>query len=221
MVKDLVSGDTYHHGSLRKALLEAAQAQISEEGSQSLNLSKLARQVGVSQPAVYRHFANKQALVFSLVDQGFSLLIQYLAIAEDSANLNDMSVDSYQPPDDLIRGIEAIVQAYVDFALDHRELARLMFSLKERATEPALYQISKQAAAPIFRLVAIGQQRYGLKVDTAEHAVRLMWSMMHGFAALLMDEQLPYVTQTPGELTAHVGATARLLHSGLFGVGQA
>ncbi|MEM9904388.1 MAG: WHG domain-containing protein [Cyanobacteria bacterium P01_D01_bin.44] len=211
-----MSGDTYHHGYLREALLQAAQAQIAAEGSQSLNLSKLARQLRVSQPAVYRHFANKQALVFSLVEQGFVLLIQRLEIAAETVSLAALSAKREQPPDDLIKGIEGITQAYIDFVLEHRELARLMFSLKERATEPGLHKLLKQAALPLFQLVDVGQQRYGLKVDSHEQAVRLMWATMHGLAVLLMDEQLPYVTQTPGEIAVHAAATARLLHDGLF-----
>ena len=76
---------TYHHGHLREALLQAAQSQIEAEGAHSLNLSKLARQLKVSQPAAYRHFANKQALIFSLVEQGFTLLIQHLEMATKSS----------------------------------------------------------------------------------------------------------------------------------------
>ena len=210
-----MSSDTYHHGHLREALLQAAQSQISKEGSQALNLSKLARQLGVSQPAVYRHFANKQALVFSLVEQGFISLIGQLEIATEKISLADMSSKD-KHSEGLIKGIEAIVQAYIDFVLENRELARLMFSLKERATEPQLYKLSKQAASSLFQLVEIGQQRYGLRVDDSAQAVRLMWATMHGLAVLLMDEQLPFVTQTPGEIAVHAAATARLLHDGLF-----
>ncbi len=140
-----VSKESYHHGHLREALLQAAQSQIETEGAQALNLSKLAREVGVSQPAVYRHFASKQALVFSLVEHGFRLLIQYLENATDAIAVAADSADVESPPDVVLQGIEGITHAYVAFALEHRELARLMFSLKERATEPTLYQISKQA----------------------------------------------------------------------------
>lgn len=212
-----MSERSYHHGHLRDALLRAAQAQIAAEGSQSLNLSKLARQLGVSQPAAYRHFANKQALIFSLVKLGFEQLIEQLRAAAETIDLSmeqQKGKDAVQ--DDLCLGIKAIAQAYIAFTLEHRELARLMFSLKERATEPDLYEISKQAATPLFQLVYAGQQRYGLKVDSPEHAVRLMWSTMHGLAVLLMDEQLPYVTQTPGEIEVHTAAIARILYDGLF-----
>lgn len=211
-----MSSDTYHHGHLREALLEAALSQIADDGSQALNLSKLARQVGVSQPAVYRHFANKQALIFSLVEHGFRLLIQQLGTAAESVSLTTIAETMKQSPEDLRQGIEAIAQAYITFALENRELARLMFSLKERATEPTLYSISKQAASPLFQLVAAGQEHYGLKVKSAEQAVRLMWATMHGLAVLLMDEQLPYVTKTPGEISVHTEAIARLLYEGLF-----
>ncbi len=215
-----MSKESYHHGHLREALLQAAQSQIETEGAQALNLSKLARQVGVSQPAVYRHFSSKQALVFSLVEDGFRLLIQCLENATDAIAVATESADVESSPDVLLHGIEGITHAYVVFALEHRELARLMFSLKERATEPTLYQISKQAAAPLFQLANAGQQRYGLKVESPEQAVRLMWATMHGLAVLLMDEQLPYVTQTPGQIEVHTVAIATLLYGGLFSLPQ-
>lgn len=192
--------------------MEAAIAQIEAEGAQALNLSKLARQLGVSQPAVYRHFSNKQALVFCLVERGFELLIQALQQATDAVAA---STSDSQDDDSLVR-LQAIVAAYVAFALEHTELARLMFSLKERATDPALYKISKQAALPLFQLVEDVQQRNGVKDEDAGQAVRLMWATMHGLAMLLMDEQLPGVTQTPGQVAVHVEAIARMLHGGLF-----
>ncbi|MEN8443785.1 MAG: TetR/AcrR family transcriptional regulator [Cyanobacteria bacterium J06555_13] len=210
-----MSSDTYHHGHLREALLQAAQDQIAAEGYQSLNLSKLARQLNVSQPAVYRHFASKQALVFSLVAEGFMLLSQRLETAAESVSMAALPANR-EPSDSLIKGIEAIAQTYIDFVLEHRELARLMFSLKERATEPELYKVSKRAAATLFQWVDVGQQCYGLKVRSAEQAVRLIWATIHGLAVLLMDEQMPYVTQTPGEIAVHAAATARMLRDGLF-----
>ncbi|MBE9032030.1 TetR/AcrR family transcriptional regulator [filamentous cyanobacterium LEGE 11480] len=208
-----VSIRSYHHGHLRDALLTAALAQISEEGAQALNLSKLARQVGVSQPAVYRHFANKQALTFSLVELGFERLLAQLQVVTPSLSPTETPTED-QP--DLRTAIAAIAQTYIRFALENRELARLMFSLKERATEPILYKVSKQAAGPLFLIVKAGQARYGLKVQSPEQAVRLMWSTMHGLAVLLMDEQLPYVTQTPGEIEVHTTAIAQMLFEGLF-----
>lgn len=202
-----MSSESYHHGNLREALLKAAQQQIEIEGAQALNLSKLARELGVSQPAVYRHFANKQSLIFSLVEQGFELLAQRVQGATESVKNTE--------EEQVLERLKAIAQAYVYFALEYRELARLMFSLKERATDPSLYKVSKQAASPLFQLVNMAQQRDQFAGDDVEEAVRLLWSTIHGLAVLLMDEQMPKVTQSEA-IMRQVDATAQLLWKGLF-----
>lgn len=199
-----VSSESYHHGYLREALIEAALQQIQSEGASALNLSKLARQCGVSQPAVYRHFANKQALSFSLVQWGFEMLIQRL------------QATTQPEQEETLTSIKGLAQAYLQFTLEHTELARMMFSLKERVTDPILHGISKQAAGPLYQIVTIAQERQTLKGDDVDQAVRLIWASIHGLAMLLMDEQMPYVTQTPGAIEVHLDAIAQLLHDGLF-----
>ena len=203
-----MSPESYHHGNLREALLKSAQQQIAVEGAQALNLSKLARELGVSQPAVYRHFASKQALIFSLVEQGFELLTQRLQEATESVEKNES--------DEVLEKLKAIAQAYVYFALEYRELARLMFSLQERATDPSLYKVSKQAASSLFELVGEAQRSAWFEGDDMEEAVRLLWSTIHGLAMLLMDGQMPQVTQSSEAITKQIDATAQLLRKGLF-----
>ena len=60
----------YHHGNLRAALLESAERTLSQSGASELSLRELARQVGVSHAAPRRHFADKQALLDALAEDG-------------------------------------------------------------------------------------------------------------------------------------------------------
>ncbi len=53
----------YHHGDLRRTLLRIARDQIAESGAHAVSLASLARLAGVSQPAPYRHFADRDALL--------------------------------------------------------------------------------------------------------------------------------------------------------------
>ena len=112
--------------------------------------------------------------------------------------------------------IRAIAKAYVEFALNNPEIARLMFSMKERTTEPALLNASKTAAVPIFRIVEAARSCDTLRNNDVEQAVRIIWATIHGLAMLLMDEQIPSVTQSPDKLSEYIEATARTLHMGLF-----
>jgi AcrR family transcriptional regulator len=199
-----VNIEKYHHGHLREALIDGAYQQIEQEGAITLNLSKLAQKIGVSQPAVYRHFPNKQALAISVAQRGFEQLTEALQKTTQKVE------------NDAFESIRAIAQAYVEFALNHPEIARLMFSMKERVTEPVLQNASKAAAVPLFRLVETAKHCDRLRDHNVEQAVRIMWAAIHGLAMLLMDEQIPSVTQSPDALSEHIEATARALHIGLF-----
>lgn len=196
--------EKYHHGHLREALIDEAFKQIEQEGAIALNLSKLAQKIGVSQPAVYRHFPNKQALAISVAQRGFDRLAARLQQAT-----RPVQSDSFE-------GIKVIANAYVAFALNHTEVARLMFSMKERMTEPALYNASKSAAVPLFDIVESAKRCDSLRNQDVEKTVRIIWAAIHGLAMLLMDEQMPFVTQSQRELSEHIEATARALYLGLF-----
>jgi AcrR family transcriptional regulator len=199
-----VNIEKYHHGHLREALIDEAFKQIEQEGAIALNLSKLAQKIGVSQPAVYRHFPNKQALAISVAQRGFDRLAARLQQATQA-----VQSDSFE-------GIKVIANAYVAFALNHTEIARLMFSMKERMTEPALYNASKSAAVPLFNIVESAKRCDSLRNQDVERTVRIIWAAIHGLAMLLMDEQMPFVTQSQSELSEHIEATARALYLGLF-----
>ncbi len=199
-----MSSEKYHHGHLHEALLDEACKQVAKGGGLALNLSELARSTGVSQPAVYRHFASKRALMMSVAQRGFEQLAEALQQATQLVQ------------DDTFEIIRAIAEAYVAFALENPELVRLMFSLKERVTEPALQNISKTAAIPLFRLVEAAKYRDGLRNQDVEQTVRIIWATIHGLAVLLMDEQMPFITDMPSEISVHIKATARTLHIGLF-----
>jgi AcrR family transcriptional regulator len=202
----MVNSEPYHHGHLREALIDGACQQIEQEGAIALNLSKLAQSIGVSQPAVYRHFPNKQALAMAVAQRGLEQLA------------NALQNTTQRVERDAFDGIRAIAEAYVDFALTHSELTRMMFSMKERTTEPALQTASKAAAMPLFRLVEAAKCRNALRNQESdvEQTVRIVWAAIHGLAMLLMDDQMPSVTASPEALATHIEATARAIHTGLF-----
>ncbi len=96
----------YHHGNLRKALLERAAEVIAESGIEALSLRALARDLGVSHAAPRAHFADRQALLGELAKEGFRLCVDAMRAGADAAG-----------PDPVAR-YRALGRSYVQFALD-------------------------------------------------------------------------------------------------------
>ncbi|MEM8857974.1 MAG: TetR/AcrR family transcriptional regulator [Chloroflexota bacterium] len=201
-----MSSKKYHHGNLREALLTAAIDQIKQEGADSLNLSKLSRTIGVSQPAAYRHFANKQDLTINVGIYGYQLMQAKIETA----------LSQFDERTPIIQIMEAHAQAYVAFILENPELSRLMFSLEERVSNPDLYAASKSIATVLYGIVEAAQKEGALQNGDIDDTVRVIWSAIHGNAILLIDEQLPRVTADEQNIPRLVQEVVRVLVAGLF-----
>ena len=108
---------TYHHGNLRAALLARAEEALA--AGEDLSLRELARRAGVSHAAPRRHFADKQALLDALAEDGFERLGALLASAAVG--------------EDFSARLLGFARAYVGFAVEHAALLELMFAGKHRS----------------------------------------------------------------------------------------
>lgn len=106
----------YHHGSLRAALLTAAERTLREQGAEQVTLRELARQAGVSHGAPSRHFRDRQTLLQALAAVGFARLGDGIAAAIG------------RPGQDFAARLRAAATAYVRFALDNTALLELMMA---------------------------------------------------------------------------------------------
>ncbi|WP_237669513.1 TetR/AcrR family transcriptional regulator [Rhodococcus sp. BS-15] len=109
--------ERYHHGDLRKVLLDEAERSIAHGGVDALSLRQLARDVGVSHGAPARHFRDKQALLDALALHGFE-------------ELNRRMVAAATGPGELMARFRAVARAYLGFAVEHPELLDVMYSTK-------------------------------------------------------------------------------------------
>jgi len=124
----------YHHGHLREALLRAAESTLETGGVQSISLRELSRELGVSQGAPRRHFADKQALLDALAIRGFE---QFDATLKRAAGKRGQ---------DFKARVTKLARAYVGFALKHPALLSLMFEAKQRPDAPReLLEASERA----------------------------------------------------------------------------
>ena len=172
----------YHHGDLRRALLDQGAAVLAERGVGALSLRDLARRVGVSATAPYHHFKGKAELVQALADDALAALDAALDAADAAAEAQGGGAGAR---------LSAQGVAYVLFAVDHPERFRLAFrpemgdpfaGMAETGTLPD-DTVGFRHLVRVVRDLVPGPER---QMTTAIGA----WSAAHGLAALLVDGPL-------------------------------
>ena len=169
----------YHHGNLRAALLESAERTLSQSGASELSLRELARQVGVSHAAPRRHFADKQALLDALAEDGFERLGESLRNAMTAAG------------DEFDARLLAFAHAYVHFATRHAALLELMFSVKHRpgAADSLRASADRAFEAPL-ALITEGQAKGEVVAGEPERVAAVAWAALQGLAAMVNSQML-------------------------------
>lgn len=171
--------DRYHHGDLRRALLEEALRTIQAGGAADLTLRAVGERLGVSRTALYRHFSDKQALLAAVGREGFRTLRLALAEAWEQHGRG-------RP------GFEAMGLAYVRFAVTHPAHYRVMFGgfLASSGKDAELVAEAK-AAFQVLVTSLVEQQQQGLvRPDDPQLLARFIWALVHGIAMLAIDGQL-------------------------------
>lgn len=173
MTKNAAADETrgYHHGDLRGHLLRLAREHVASGGAETLSLSALARRAGVSQPAPYRHFASREALLEVIAEESFDALRQ--ALEEAMAGK------------DAGQAIEALSLAYVRFGETNVHLYRLMFA--SRITPDAKagggLDTAANAALDVLR-GALAHAAASADQAALERQVYSTWAKLHGLVML-------------------------------------
>lgn len=177
----------YHHGDLRKALIEAAEAELGEKGVEGFTLRGCAKRVGVSHAAPAHHFKDANALLTALAAEGF----QRFAAA--------MRKRQAKAADARGRLIGAGL-GYIDFALANPALFRLMFSSSRpdfsdemlKGAGLVSFEILTEAVRDVYGSDS-GEDRDGMLNVAAS------WSIVHGLAELLLAGRMPFLTNMAGD----------------------
>jgi AcrR family transcriptional regulator len=160
---------TYHHGNLRREILDAALATIAESGPTALSLRDLARRAGVSHAAPAHHFGDKAGLLTAIATEGYERL---------GAALRQAAPE----------GFLAVGVAYIEFAISHPAHFTVMF-------EPGLFHEDDRALRDARRettgllygpAATEFPDRDTLRVGIAG------WSFAHGFASLWLTGNLQH-----------------------------
>jgi AcrR family transcriptional regulator len=171
---------TYHHGDLRKTLLDTATAIIRIGGVESLSIRKLADQVGVSRTAPYHHFKDKNELLCAIAEQGF--LLQDQAVKKIPTQYPSLAPAAL---------FEQYVLAYIRFANEQPETYDLMFGReiwKTGTPTESLKVISKSS----FRIWVewIEELKEKNLFNQEEPTLRIAqasWAALHGLCRLFND----------------------------------
>lgn len=174
----VTTSSSYHHGSLREALLDAAVDLVVEQGSDALSLRELARRAGVSSAAPYRHFPDKDALVRGVIARGYQRFDQALARAVKS-----------QAKEPALRAVQQLGVAYVRFAARNPNLFRLIFSPlgQDSGQDAELDQARRKASEHLPRALMRLQSEGIATSSSVEELTELAWALVHGVAVLHLD----------------------------------
>ena len=173
-----MSTSSYHHGDLRNALLGAAERILDADVASTISLRALAREVGVSHAAPYKHFASQDELRTELARRW---MVDFIDAQEHAVTGTDAGADL------LAAGL-----AYVDWAAEHPFRFALVF-------DPALNrgtgagQLATQAARHeqlLQHLVAAAIQA-GVLTGPVEVTGQWLWAVVHGLATLVILGQVP------------------------------
>jgi AcrR family transcriptional regulator len=154
--------EPYHHGNLRRVLVDAALAEIADRGPTEMSMRELARRAGVSHAAPAHHFGDKAGLLTAIAVEGFERLTAALRSANERGGFAEVGL------------------AYIAFAVDHPAHFDVMYHPDlYRTDDPAVLE-ARDAAAQL--LYGPAQEAYP---DRDAFRVGIAgWSFAHGFASL-------------------------------------
>jgi AcrR family transcriptional regulator len=182
----------YHHGDLRRALVDAALAIVTDEQDWAFSLREVARRAGVSHAAPYNHFADRNDLLSAVAALGFERLRDGMRAAINGA-------------EDPIAELLASGRAYVRLGIKNPALYRLMFgpalASSETGERPTLAREAGAEAREVLKGIILRGARSGAFAVAANDKRDLLaatlsaWSMVHGLTLLIIDtlqgEKLP------------------------------
>ncbi|MEI6833848.1 MAG: TetR/AcrR family transcriptional regulator [bacterium] len=190
---------SYHHDGLREAVLEKTLLFLRDHPVQDLSMREIARDLGVSHMAPYRHFASKEDILAALIENGFRQLTAKFQESDQKGTL--IYPETFY----------AHVKAYVQFFLKNPDVARLMFTSGyfDKGDFTGVHDAGHDAFSCLTRLVQRGQKEGFIGETQNLYMVSFMiWSSVHGASVLIFEKQFQEIDQAPD---VDVGAFTRFL----------
>lgn len=196
----------YHHPDLERALVDAAIRTIREQGIDALTLRDVGAQLGVSRTALYRHFADKSALLARVALEGFRIFHRALRSAVDDARARGADP------------MEEMGAAYIHFAVANASHYKTMFSGAFGGWEQYPDLIAEGDAAFNVLLNTIEEEQAAARIAPTHDPLKLahiVWAGVHGIATLGMSGHLDPHGASNSDLKELARFHSRILLSGL------
>ncbi|MGA1192875.1 MAG: TetR/AcrR family transcriptional regulator [Kiritimatiellia bacterium] len=192
---------SYHHGDLRKALVDAAATLAAEHGPESVSLREVAKRAGVSHAAPYHHFAGKADLLHAVGMEGLRLMNEEMEQARRK---------KYKKPADRLSGLG---MAYIRFAVTYPHYFKAIF----RGARPdrSLPDDENLGLRNFDALVEVVQECLGERGRPSKRAECLVlsaWAIVHGMASLGVEQafdQTPFAGRKIEQLAELVTRTTQ------------
>jgi AcrR family transcriptional regulator len=191
--------DRYHHGDLRRALLDEAVRTIQKDGVEALTLRTIGVRLGVSRTALYRHFADKRALLSAVATEGFRLLREQLVDAWGSGGVS---------------GFDAMGVAYIRFAIANPSHYRVMFGgfVDSAPRDEDLTREGTAAFNALVNAIVALQKEGAARKDDPVQLARFIWAAVHGISMLIIDGQFRHLQSQFDDL---IHFAVERLHTGV------
>ena len=160
-------------GTSRDDIIDVSRAIIEDEGVEQLTIRRIAETIHRTQPAVYQHFASKDAILAAVVMEGFTALSERLKRAARGEKAS----------------LIALANAYVRFGVERPKLYDVMFVGPPAITfaDPAATPMPAQTA---FHILATAVEESGVEPAQVETATEVVWAALHGLVMLSITKRL-------------------------------
>lgn len=178
----------YHHPDLRNQLVQSAITFLKKNRVEDLSLRGIARELGVSHMAPYRHFSTKEDLLAAVIEDGF---LKLTTMFDEVAKQEDQSFKA------LFTGLG---KTYVQFVVKFSDQARLMFSgmTCDPKKHPGAHVAGETAFGRLVHLIEAGKKAgYINENDDTYMQSFMVWSSVHGTAMLLIENQFSMIEGAP------------------------
>ena len=181
--------NAYHHGDLRRALIDAAVEALAETGPSALSLRAVAKRAGVSHAAPAHHFGDKAGLLTAVAAEGYDRFADALEQAGQAGDFVEVGV------------------AYVRFAVDNRPYFEIMFRPELlHEDDPELARAESRSR----QILLSGAADLSGGEPSLSPQAMAAWSVVHGFAVLLLGGNLPpSVVGDPEPMARKIAARIR------------